>query len=667
MEKRTSAVRIALIALLLAMPAGASGASTESGAEEKVHWSARFDPPVARPGQEPRLLVEARIAPGWHTYSITQPPGGPKPTQIRVEEAPGLEPLGPFRGPQPERTLDPAFQMVVESHSGSIQFERRWRVSPAAQAGTVRVRGTAEAMLCDSTMCLPPRRWPFEAEIQVLAPGSQAASGAAGRLAPSPPPASATAPAPSPAVSPRVAGPGRMSGPLAPLAPPSVKSLGLLAFILAAVGAGFAALLTPCVFPMVPITISFFTKQSGRTSWQALWKAGLYSLSIVGSFLVLGLLLSAVSGASGANRFAANPWVNLAIAALFMVFALSLFGAFEIRIPAEWLNRLGLAANSGGPLGIVMMGFVFTVTSFTCTVGFVGFVLVMASQGDWLWPAVGMFFFSAAFSLPFFFLALFPQWLTRLPKSGAWLNSVKVVMGLLELAFAFKFLSNVDLFWSWGVFTRPVLLAAWTAVAAAVGLYLLGLFRLRHDGPTQGLGPTRLLLALFFLTFSLYLSRGLFGMPINGKIEAFLPPPPFRVATEGGEPPAPGPGEKELAWFDNYQQALAAAREQGKPLFIDFTGIYCSNCRLMENEMFTRPEIKAELERFVRARLYTDKAAPESQAYQQMQVARYGSAALPFYAIVNPKDESAIATFAGMTWDSHGFRQFLRSGFSERP
>ncbi|MCX7016922.1 MAG: protein-disulfide reductase DsbD family protein [Candidatus Sumerlaeota bacterium] len=598
----------AVVAIVLAGASSAlafpAGAADENAA---IRWSARFDPAQAAPGAETRLRVEAVIEPGWHTYAPTQGPGGPKPTSFKIDDNPLLQPQGDFQGPAPHREFDSAFQMDVESLSGTVAFERAYRVNPTAAPGTVHVSGIAEAMLCNSNTCLPPKDSPLSAELTIL-PGAVGASA----LKPTSSPVALSAAAVAPASAP-------MKGPLSNIAPRAARSSGLGAFILAALAAGFGALLTPCVFPMAPITVSFFTKRSGRTSWRAVWQALLYSLSIIGSFLVLGLLLSIVFGATGANRFAANPWVNLFIAALFLVFAFSLFGAFEIRVPVDWLSKAGLAGRSGqGPLGILIMGFVFTVTSFTCTVGFVGFVLVMASQGDWLWPAIGMLFFAAAFSLPFFFLALFPQFLSRLPRSGGWLASVKVVMGLLEFAFAFKFLSNVDLYWSWGIFTRPLLLAVWTATAGAVGLYLLGVFRLAHEESAPALGPARLTIALGFLAFSLYLSRGLFGLPINSTIESYLPPPPYAVASLSLDT-ASGPSASKTAksvmdtldWFEDYTSALEAARKENKPLFLDFTGIYCTNCRLMETGVFPKPEIEPLLRRVGKFRRFLEAGLGE--------------------------------------------------------
>ncbi len=629
-------------------------------------WHAWVTPASAAPGQKVALTVEAILAKDWHTYSITQPDGGPKATEIFVDDVKELSPLGPFKGSPFEKAHDPAFDMEVESYSDKARFTGEFAVAPDAAPQTLKISGAANAMFCDAINCMPPMDFPFLTELKIVPPPPKAPPAARKETPPvsqrapeqDPPSARKETPASSQPV-PRQEPPEEGEAKGIPAEPSPVlsdsetaRSEGMLSFIFAAIVAGFGALLTPCVFPMIPITISFFTKNTGRSSAQSAGQALLYCVSIIVCFLILAILLSAFLGATGAATFAANPFVNLFIAALFIIFAFSLFGAFEIQIPTEWLNKVGLGNQGGGVLGIIGMGFVFTVTSFTCTVGFVGFILVLSAHGEWFWPIVGMLFFAASFSLPFFFLALFPQALSRLPKSGGWLNSVKVVMGLLEMAFALKFISNVDLYYGWGMFTRPLLLACWTAVAAAVGLYLLGLFRLANDGPSEGIGPTRLVLSLFFLTLALYLGSGLTGNKINSNIESYLPPPLETVSAE-------------LKWTrTTYSNAVQLAKEESKTLFIDFTGIYCNNCRLMEIDMFPKPEVQAELKRFTLAQIYTDDGTEESKDNQKTQVERFGSAALPLYVLIDPQTEETIAMFPGMTRDTGEFLEFLRSDVS---
>ena len=289
----------------------------------------------------------------------------------------------------------------------------------------------------------------------------------------------------------------------------------LISFILFSFFAGFLAILTPCVFPMIPITVSYFIHQGEVGERKPLSNAIIYTLGIIATFSILGFILALTLGASGANQLAANPWVNLFIAALFIYFALSLFGMYEIEMPAK-LKELSMSQEGrGGIIGTLFMAVTFTLTSFTCTVQFVGLLLVSASQGQWFWPFLGMVVFSAAFAFPFFFLALFPQYLAKLPKSGGWLNSVKVVMGFLEMAAAFKFLSNTDLVWGWGFFSHNAVLAVWAVLMLLTGFYLLGKIQLPHDSPLKLISVPRLMLSTAFLTFGLYLTSGLFGQRIH--------------------------------------------------------------------------------------------------------------------------------------------------------
>jgi thiol:disulfide interchange protein DsbD len=412
---------------------------------------------------------------------------------------------------------------------------------------------------------------------------------------------------------------------------------------------------------MIPITVSYFTDHGADTRRKAVGQAFVYALGIVLTFTALGMALALVFGASGVNRLAANPWVNLLITAIFLAFAFSLFGAFVIQAPPSLVNRLDSVTRHEGTsrsLGTLLMGLVFTLTSFTCTAPFIGTLLVMASQGNWRWPLIGMLVFSSVFAIPFFLFALMPQLLAQLPKSGSWLNSVKVVMGFLEIAAAMKFLSNADLIWHWGIFTRQVVLAIWVATGVLIVLYLLGKFQTIHDTSVPTLSAARLLLVLLFLSGSVWLGTGLFGHPL-GEIEAYLPPPastqPAGASNKAGAADASAP----LSWILNdYSTAIGQAKQQNKPLFIDFTGYTCTNCRWMEANMFTQPAIKTGLEQFVRARLYTDGAGPVYANQQKMENDRFGTVALPLYAIVSP-DEKTIATFPGLTRNPQQFLDFL--------
>lgn len=438
-------------------------------------------------------------------------------------------------------------------------------------------------------------------------------------------------------------------------------------FVWVAATAGALSLLTPCVFPMVPITVSYFTQHAGTSRATALRNAIIFGLGIIATFTALGLALAVLVGATGINKFAANPWVNLFIAAIFFGFAFNLLGAYEIQVPPALLNKLdGMTRNgaSSGTVGALLMGLMFTLTSFTCTAPFVGTLLVTASQGQWQQPLVGMLAYSTIFALPFFVLAVVPQWMSRLPKSGGWLNSVKVVMGFLEIAAAMKFLSNTDLVWKWNIFTHDVVLAVWIAVCLVVAIYLLGKFTLPHDSPNTGaaLSAGRAFAATIFLGSGIWLATGLTGRPL-GTLESFLPPPAEGASIASASATTVG-APVELTWKENDLPAtLSNAKGSNKRVFIDYTGYTCTNCRWMERNMFVRPEIKAAMSKFVLARIYTDGDGEQFEKQQAQQQAQYHTVALPFYAIVDG-DGKVVATYPGLTKNPQEFLAFLEKGVS---
>ena len=432
------------------------------------------------------------------------------------------------------------------------------------------------------------------------------------------------------------------------------------AFFWLAISAGAFALITPCVFPMIPITASYFAKHGGDSRQAALKNAVLFGGGIIGTFTAVGLATSVLVGAAGMSRFAASPWVNLAIAAMFAVFAFNFFGFYEIRIPSGVLNRLDRLtrdrASSGG-LGAVLMGGTFAVTTFTCTAPFVGTLLVLASQGQWQQPVVGLLLFSTTFAVPFFFLAFAPRVLGKLPRSGGWLTSVKVVLGLIELGAALKFVSNADLVLGWGIFSRQVVLVSWAVLCGVIAVYLLGVrFPVRSITRLHPIGAT---LAAGFAIFGIWLGLGLDGRPL-GEVEPFLPP--RAEDTPAGALAMAERGEEHdgLHWYQNdLDGALAAAREGGNRVFIDFTGYTCTNCRWMESNMFTIPEVAEQLERFVLARLFTDGEGEVYEDQMDYQKEKFGTIALPLYAVLDGEGET-IATFLGLTRDREEFLEFLK-------
>ncbi|MGH9820622.1 MAG: protein-disulfide reductase DsbD family protein, partial [Pyrinomonadaceae bacterium] len=409
----------------------------------------------------------------------------------------------------------------------------------------------------------------------------------------------------------------------------------------------------------IPITVSYFTNHAAGSRARSVKLAAIYSFGIIATFTLVGMLLAIFVGAAGINLFAANPWVNLLITGIFLFFAFNLFGAYEIAVPTGVLTKLDSLTRSkegegSGVIGALLMGLTFTLTSFTCTSPFVGTILVSASQGNWKMPLVGMLAFSTVFALPFFILALMPQLISQLPRAGGWMNSVKVAMGFLEVAAAMKFLSNVDLVWKWGIFTRDVVLAIWIAIGVVLSLYLLGKFQLAHDSKPERLGAFRMISAVVALAVSFYLLTGLFGAKL-GEIESFLPPDLGNSSAR-----LLGTGDDEPKWISNdYEAALAKAKAENKKLFIDFTGYTCTNCRWMEANVFPKKEVEDELNKFVLVRLYTDGEGEIYERQQQLEQDRYGTVALPFYAIVGG-DDKTLATFPGLTRNTSEFIDFLR-------
>ena len=431
----------------------------------------------------------------------------------------------------------------------------------------------------------------------------------------------------------------------------------ILHYFWLSLGMGALSLLTPCVFPMVPITVSFFANHSSRTRTGAMKMAGLYGLGIMFTFVALGMSLAIIFGAAGINKLASNPWVNLLITAIFLGFALSLLGVFFLQLPTGLMNRLNKASfdqHQGSVVGTMLMGLTFSLTSFTCTAPFVGTLLVLAAQGNWRWPLVGMSGFSFVFALPFFLLALLPQLMTQLPRAGGWMNSVKVVMGFLEIAAAMKFLSNADLVWHWDIFTRTTVLCIWTGCMLMIVAYLLGWFRFEHDSEVATISGPRVIFSLIFLAAAIWLANGLAGHRL-GDIDAFLPP--TEVDASAKTQAALGPAD--TPWIMNdLPSALAQAKSNGRPVFIDFTGYTCTNCRWMESNVFSKAAIEQDMNRFVKVRLYTDGDGEIYSKQQDYEDKHFGTVALPLYALLDSNGKT-IDTSAGVTRDPGDFAAFL--------
>lgn len=429
----------------------------------------------------------------------------------------------------------------------------------------------------------------------------------------------------------------------------------MTSFIWVAMVAGFLSLLTPCVFPMIPITVSYFGGGAHRARSAALAEAGLFAVGIIATFTALGLGLALFVGASGLARLAANPWVNIAIGISFVVFALNLMGLWELNLP--FLARTATSADAalrkrrGGPAAAVLMGFGFTIASFTCTAPFVGPLLVSAARGEWHRPLIGMLIFSTVFSAPFFIFAVVPALVQRLPRPGDWMVSLRFIVGLAELGASIKFFSNADLVWRTGAISRTAMVATWAGLALVAALYLI----LPVIRSTKQLSSRRALATVACGAIAIFIGRGVGGKSL-GELEAFLPPPDII-----GEGVANVAESDDAQWILNNQPAaLAKARATGKLVLIDFTGYTCTNCRWMESNIFARADVSKALRGYVLSRLYTDGQGKLYEQQQDWQEQKFGTVALPLYAIVDGNGRT-VRTFAGLTRSPAEFLAFLGS------
>jgi|TARA_B110000240_G_scaffold10625_1_gene11237 thiol:disulfide interchange protein len=601
--------------------------------QSPVSLSAKIDS-NARSGEVVKVVITAEMNSEWKIYALRDQGEGPIATRVTIL-GDIIKDSGLVEEAEPIEKYDDGFLTVTKTHQGGAVFTAPILLNEDISPGDYNLEVVVLFQVCNESLCYPPKEEFLTVPITI-----ESGDPREDRL--------------------DIVLLSNVFDKSGNLNLEAAIDQGFFSFVLLAISMGFLALLTPCVFPMIPITVSFFTQQGESAQGKPLKNAIIYTLGIIATFSILGFILALTLGASGANQLASNPWVNLFIAGLFIYFALSLFGMYEIEVPAK-LRQFSLKQEGrGGVIGTLFMAFTFTLTSFTCTVQFVGLLLVAASQGQWFWPMIGMIVFSAAFAFPFFFLALFPQYLAKMPKSGGWLNAVKVVMGFLELAAAFKFLSNTDLVWGWGFFSHNAVLAVWAVLMLLVGFYLLGKIQLPHDSPLVSVSVPRLMFSAAFLTFGLYLTSGLFGQRIHGIIYAYLPPvvqgDTGAVSTNGNSM------VEEFKWYRDLDEGLMVAKETGKPVFIDFTGYTCTNCRWMEANIFTKREVKDRFNEMILVQLYTD-GGPNHRENQEYEIERFGTAALPFYVIITPYDE-IISTFPGMTRDLNNFLDFLDEGLA---
>lgn len=651
-----------------------------------------------------RITFTARIDAPWHMYDTGPYDGGPNATTFTFEPNPAVELVGGITEPNPpKRVHDAIFDMEIGTYDSQAVFTQDVRVK---KAGDIALKANVEWMACDEESCLPPDDRTLTVNIRGAVPASAGAASptatAPGISESSPAEPSAASAAEEQTSDTMISAAGAASLPASQAVADTAAapSGSLWSAIIEAILWGLAALLTPCVFPMVPMTVSFFMK-SGENRARGRMMAALYGLSIIVLYtlpIAVIILITKLVGGDAVTadifNWLATHWIpNVIFFLVFMVFAASFFGAFEITMPSRLVNKSDSQADKGGLVGVFFMALTLVLVSFSCTGPIVGSVLIKSTSGEVWAPVVTMFAFSVAFALPFTLFALFPSVLNRLPKSGGWLNSVKVVLGFLELALGLKFLSVADQTYHWGILDREVYLALWIVIFTMLGFYLLGKLRFKYDSEVQTVGVTRLLLSIVTFSFVVYLIPGLWGAPLRG-LSGYLPPletQDFVIAPGSGTPAAADadfPAVKHgdflslphgLKGFFDYDEAMQYARKVGKPLFVDYTGHGCVNCREMESRVWSDPEVLKLLRNdFVIVALYSDdkKELPESDwvttesgkvlkglgkinAYLAHK--RFNVNSQPYYLILGP-DGQQLAPGRGYNLDTGEFVKFLRTG-----
>ncbi len=608
------------------------------------------------------LVSKASIDKGWKLYSQSVPEDGPIPTEFIYNLPEGVELVGITSEEKGKEVDDKVFQMKIKFFKNKAEFRQQIKVTSDAVKS---ISGEVGFMACDDEKCLTPSYVDLNFDLRnyIKADANSVTSDEDEK---------------------------------------KQKKEGLWTIFILGLGAGFIALFTPCVFPLIPMTVSFFTKQSKNKS-EGIKNAIIYGISIIVIYVVLGTAVVAIFGASAINEFSTGVTFNLVFFAILMVFAISFLGAFEIMLPNSWANKIDRKADRGGYTGIFFMALALAIVSFSCTGPFVGNIIVLSASEGGIAPMIGMLGFSLALALPFALFAAFPGWMNSLPKSGGWLNTVKVVLGFLELALAFKFLSNADLVSQWHILEREVFIAIWIAIFGALSLYLFGKIQLPHDSPLKNISVGRLLLGLLTLSFTIYMIPGLWGAPLN-LISAFPPPldyseSPYGVGytkigggssnadhgdlPDGGHLLAP----HDILAFNDYDKGLAYAKKVGKPIMIDFTGWACVNCRKMEQNVWVKPNVLSKLKNeVVLISLYVDdkRKLPESevmdsklkpgkklkyigQKWSELQTIKYKTNTQPYYVLMD-LDENNLIDPVGYTpnvdeyldWLSEGIANFER-------
>ncbi|WP_266203079.1 protein-disulfide reductase DsbD family protein [Pontibacter kalidii] len=694
-------------------------------------WSYDVSKKEVAVGEEVELIFNAKIDKDWYLYSSDFDPDlGPMVTTFTFQKHPSYELVGGIKPVKPKKKYDELWEGEYTYFVGTGQFRQKIRVLQP----DLQVKGEYEYQVCTDVtgQCIPfDDTFAFtNKQINVSGAAAQPAAPQTDTKAAAQPqqqqpqtqqrPGQALAPAgvPDLATAAAAAATDTAAAPVAatagednnevetisaiPATEPAAAEGDLWTFMLIAFGSGLVALLTPCVFPMVPMTVSFFTSSGGSRA-QGILKAVVYGLSIIAIYTLIGTIVAKLFGADGAN-FISTHWLpNVLFFLIFVVFAMSFFGMFEITLPSSWLTKVDAKADQGGWLGVFFMAFTLVLVSFSCTGPIVGSILVASAGGETIRPIAGMLGFSLAFALPFSLFAVFPSWLSGLPKSGGWLNSVKVVLGFIELALALKFLSVADQVYHWGLLDREVYLALWIVIFTLMGFYLLGKIKFSHDSDIKYLSVPRLFFAIATFGFVVYLIPGLFGAPLKA-LSGYLPPQTTHdfdlnaiVRQSGGGNTAlvaantsencekPKYGDflhlpHGLQGYFDLEQAKKCAAEQGKPIFIDFTGHGCVNCREMEQNVWSDPAVLKRLrEDYVIAALYVDDRTklPESEwytssydgkekktigkKYADYQITKFNVNAQPYYVLMDENENTLVKPIAyDLSVDN--FVKFLDAG-----
>ncbi|MFH2129473.1 MAG: cytochrome c biogenesis protein CcdA [bacterium] len=588
-------------------------------------------PPDVRSAEKVRLVVESRLKPGWHIYSVirSEDPDAPPPTRLDVHTG-LLTEDGPVYETPPESEFIPVLGMKIDYHSELAFFYQNLQVVRGAAPASRSLAADLTYQLCTASICLPPKTETFTVAYRIDPGEARAAFLHPDRTINTLP--------------------GKGDGNV--LA--EFQASGFWAFIALAALMGLVSLLTPCVFPMIPITVTYFSKQAEGKQSRVIKLATLFALGIIFTYTAVGLLLSGLFGAGSALLLASNPIINLIIGLVFILFALSLMGLFEISLPAGLESFFDRKSRSlGGMAGVLLMGFTFTLTAFTCTVQFVGTMLIAAAQGEWIWPLLGMLVFSTVFSLPFFLLAIAPSLVRQIQgRSGAWLGRSKTVLGILEMMASIKFLSNADLVWQTELLPRNTAIGIWTVLLLAIVIYLIW----TGIRPVLNRSPIQWAAVAFFLSLTILVSRGWNDRSLGSLVDSVLPPASGLHQTAGETVSAEE--IRQLQWLDSYSEALKLAQRDNRPLLLEFTGYTCVNCRWMEQNILARKKIHYQIrDGFIPVRLYTD-GGKNAQKNLDFQIDRFQTVALPFYAILSP-DGRLIRKQNGITLNPKAFEQFL--------